>query len=42
MSFCLGVCNNSMKYKYLESLSEDEYVNCIHIEKKLKIQITSE
>ena len=35
MGFYLEICNNSMEYKYLDSLSEDEYVICIHIEKKI-------
>ena len=26
-----------MKYKYLDSFSEHEHVNCIHNEKKIKI-----
>ena len=33
MGFYLDICNNSMKYKYLDSLSEDECVECIHIKK---------
>ena len=36
MSFYLDICNNSMKYRYLDSLSEDEYGRCIHIEKTIK------
>ena len=40
MGFYLDVCKNSMKYKYLDTLSEDEYVECIQVEKKLKIRIT--
>ena len=40
MGFDLDICNNSMKYKYLDSLSEDEDVLCIHIEKKVKIRHT--
>ena len=36
MGFYLDICNNSMKYKYFDSLSEDEYVKSIHIEKKIK------
>ena len=31
MSFFLDICNNSMKHKYLDSFSEDEYVKRIHI-----------
>ena len=34
MGFYLDICNNSRKYKYLDSLSEDKFVNCIHIDKK--------
>ena len=34
MGFYLDNCNKSMKYKYLDSLSEDSY------KKKLKIRIT--
>ena len=33
MGFYLDICNKSMKYKYLDSLSEDEFDRCIHIEK---------
>ena len=40
MGFYLDFCNNSMKHKYLASLSEDEKVKCIHIEKKTEIRIT--
>ena len=40
MSFHLDICDNSVKYKYFDSLSEDEYDNCIYIEKKVKIRIT--
>ena len=40
MGFYLDICNKSMKNKYLNSLTNDEYDRCIHIEKKLKIQIT--
>ena len=41
MSFHLDICENSVKYKYFDSLSEVENVKCIHIEKKkLKIRIT--
>ena len=39
MGFYLDICINSMEYKCFDSLSEDEYVKSIHIEKKLKIQI---
>ena len=41
MGFYIDICNNSKKYKYIDSLPEDENVKCFHIEKKLKIQITS-
>ena len=34
MGFYLDICNNSMKNKYLDSLLEDEYIKCFHIEKK--------
>ena len=36
MGFYLDICNNSMKNKYHDSLSEHGYVKCIHIEKKIK------
>ena len=36
MGFYFDICNKSIKYKYLDSLSEDEYDRCIHIEKKIK------
>ena len=37
MSLYLDIFIDSMKIKYLDSLSEDEYVESIHVEKKLKI-----
>ena len=36
IGFYLDICNNSMKYKYLDYLSEDEFVKCNHIEEKIK------
>ena len=36
MGFYLEICNNPEKYEYFDSLSEDEYFNCIHIEKKIR------
>ena len=40
MSFYLDICDNSMKYKHLDSLSEDEYIKCIHIEKNWSLRTT--
>ena len=36
MSFHLDICNISVKHEFLDSLSGDEYVKCIHIEKKIQ------
>ena len=36
MGFFLDICNNWMKYEYLDYLSENESDRCIHIEKTIK------
>ena len=36
MGFYLDICNKSINYEYLDSLSENEFDRCIHIEKTLK------
>ena len=39
MGFYLGICDNSMKYKNLDSRPEDQYVICIHIEKNYQPEL---
>ena len=36
MGFYLDIYNNSVKYEYLDSLSENENDRCIHIEETTK------
>ena len=36
MGFYLDICNNSLKFEYYDSLSENEDDRCIHIERKSK------
>ena len=39
MSFHLDIYNISVKHEFLDSLLGDEYVKCIHIEKKIRITL---
>ena len=40
MGFSLDICNISMEYEYLDSLSKNEYDRYIHLKKKSKIRVT--